>query len=1034
MKKSWWCVVLLAGLAVGAPFNIARADTLTDWHSHFIELPMESRQLTGPLFWLHGDESEQKLRDYVAIVAEGGNGCFTAESRPHNDWLGEGWYRDLAICLDAAKKHNLKMWIFDEKWWPSQGVAGQVSPRYATKMLVAQAEEVTGPKQYTAPGFGGERYIAAIAGKITADGKVDGDSLIDLAKFIRNGQLSWQIPSGPWRIMKFTHKQGPPLGQNGQLSVDGASQDCVDWFIQTVYQPHYDRFKEDFGTWIPGFFYDEPETRGDWGTELNKTLAEWGVDWKKAYVAYKFELNGPDQTAARYQYLDAFAETWGRTMYGSITNWCHQHGVVSIGHFMEHGYLYRNLMFCAGDMIRLQKYSDMGGIDAVFSQFAMGKRVTNDVPTWMTPKLASSISHAYGKKDDLAMVEIFGARGQNLTYPEMKWWTDHMQVCGVNFHIPHSFNPRSPYDTDCPPYFYNSGEEPRWPLYRVYADYTARLSMMLSGGRHVCPVALLFVGNSYNVGKAVMPEQISESLQDALFDFDWLPREVFEKDAKIDSGHLLLYQERYRILIVPPIEVIPYETLLKVKAFWQQGGIVVGYDFLPSRPATLGRNNGDIESLCRVIWGNATPGLNVCQTNAAGGRSYLLPANPTPEQIQQVLTTDAGIHPTLEVLSGETGHWLHALHRIKDNRDIFFICNQNVDDTRRNFRFRITAPGYPERWDALRGEISSIPFKRQGDTVELDMVLESNESVLLVFAAQKRKLESLEEKSRQKIPVIRREVSVADNKVKDDQTQVDPLRGCQWIWKPGGDPASQVEPGACYFRKSFQIPSGQKITEARFLGTADNQLTLWINGRLIAADSNIMNTWAALADLDVTDFIHPGRNVAAIEAVNGADNSNPAGLIGKFIVSLPGQTIVIPLDAGCRVSTQKSSRWESPDFNDSRWQTAFAFADYGTQPWGLLSAKRRTYSPVDRADPFMGDFELSEGQSRYHSRFILEMDSVPVEAAARITVNGHYAGGFIGKPYQLDITQHVTSGNNTLRIEPFAPDDVRVAVYPIQED
>ena len=81
----------------------------------FRELPMDARRLIGPLFWLHGEESPEQLRMYVGKVAEGGNGCFTAESRPHNDWLGPGWYRDLAICLEAAKKHDLKMWIFDEK-------------------------------------------------------------------------------------------------------------------------------------------------------------------------------------------------------------------------------------------------------------------------------------------------------------------------------------------------------------------------------------------------------------------------------------------------------------------------------------------------------------------------------------------------------------------------------------------------------------------------------------------------------------------------------------------------------------------------------------------------------------------------------------------------------------------------------------------------------------------------------------------------------------------------------------------------------
>jgi len=32
---------------------------------------------------------------------------------------------------------------------------------------------------------------------------------------------------------------------------------------------------------------------------------------------------GEEQIAARYQYLDAFAEAWGRTMYGGMTDWCH---------------------------------------------------------------------------------------------------------------------------------------------------------------------------------------------------------------------------------------------------------------------------------------------------------------------------------------------------------------------------------------------------------------------------------------------------------------------------------------------------------------------------------------------------------------------------------------------------------------------------------------------------------------------------------------------------------------------------------------
>ena len=155
-----------------------------------------------------------------------------------------------------------------------------------------------------------------------------------------------------------------------------------------------------------GFFYDEPETHGDWGTEVPKVLAEKGVDWKTAYVAWKFQLAGDVQAAARYAYQEALSEAWGRTMYGGMTRWCHAHGVSSFGHLMEHEREYLEQDQCAGNMMQLQKYSDMGAIDAVFKQFAPGKKDDN---TYQTPKLGSSISHAYGKADDVTMVEIFGA-------------------------------------------------------------------------------------------------------------------------------------------------------------------------------------------------------------------------------------------------------------------------------------------------------------------------------------------------------------------------------------------------------------------------------------------------------------------------------------------------------------------------------------------------------------------------------------------------------------------------------------------------
>lgn len=1025
--------VLVLAYTLFACSLAAAADqpSMDSLEKQFRELPMESRRLTGPLFWLHGDEQETKdrLEMYVEKVAEGGNGCFTTESRPHKDWLGEGWFRDLAICLEAAKKHNLKMWIFDEKWWPSGEVGGKVPAEFGSKRLSAAAADVKGPQTYTADGYDAKNLVAVIAGKAAGDA-IDGSTLVDLSDSIRDGKLTWQAPAGDWKVMKFTATAMPV---HGRYLVDGASKDAIDWYICTVFQPHHDRFKDDFGKHIVGFFYDEPETHGDWGTEVIPMLKERGDDWKKALVAFKFKLAGEEQIAARYAYLTAFAEAWGRTMYGGMTKWCEQRGVLSIGHWLEHTNEYINPNLCAGDMFQVQKYSSMGGIDAVFDQFKWGVRAIRDVPCWQTPKLGSSITHAYGKPDDITMVEIFGARGQDLTYPEMKWWTDHMHVSGVNFMIPHSFNPKSPRDTDCPPYFYNGGFEPRWPLYRVYADYTSRLSVMLQGGRHICPVALLWAGQAVHVGKRILPDQMSESLQDALYDCDWLPADVFENDVRVNGKTLALRDESYRVLVVPAAEVITYPMLAKAKAFFDAGGVVVGYGILPSQSATLGKTSADIAQLREAVWGSATPGVSVCRTNSAGGRSYFLPEKPAPEQLQAVLAGDANVHPTLEVFEGSTDHWLHVLHRVKAGSDLFFITNQNLEGGARTFKFRITADGYPECWDAMRNEITAVPFTRNGKQVEMTLKMEPNDSVLLVFQPQQRKLPQRVEQTGQQaltsIPITRVDLPPASEpKLDKDSETVQRLEKCSWVWYPQDGGGVVAPAGKVYFRTQFTVPADRQVKRAIFRGTADNSFVLYVNGKNAGHGDDSGEGWRNPVQLDVKALIQNGTNQLAIEATNATDKPSPAGLIGELQIRFDkGKPLTLPIDATWKVSKSAPADWNTTKFDDSSWIAAKPVAQFGAAPWGRLSSMI-TLSPA-KADPFAGRFEVSSKVDVASSRVYLEADAIQPEEAARVQINGKDAGGFIGKPLRLDVTRYLKPGSNTVQIDPFAPKNARIAVY-----
>jgi hypothetical protein len=938
-------LILVAASAMAAA---AKEPSWAELETQFRTLPMEGRRHTGPLFWLHGDESRQQLETELKKVAEGGNGCFTAESRPHVDWLGEGWYRDLAICLETAKRLDLKMWIFDEKWWPSQMIGGKVPAQYATKKLVAEGIDVDGPKAYTADGFSGPRYVAAVAGRLADDGGLLGDSLVDLAPQVRDGKLAWDVPTGKWKVMKFTHEQGPGLGQGRAPSVDGASRDCVDWFIKTVYQPHYDHFKADFGKTIKGFFYDEPETRGDWGTEVPRVLAEWGVDWKRAYAAYKFRLSGDDDVAARYQYMEAFADAWGKTMYGSMAEWCRAHGVVSMGHFMEHGYLYINRDFCAGDMMRLQKYSDMGGIDLVCRQMYPGQR-PHDI--YQTPKLGSSISHVYGKQNDVTMCEMFGAYGQDITYPQMKWLTDQMQVRGVSYMIPHSFNPRAPYDSDCPPYFYNGGYEPRYALYRVYADYTSRLANLLTGGRHVCPVAVLFSGNTRHVGKALTPEDMTTAVQDAVSDCDWLPLEVLASDAaKFDGRELALHGERYRVLVVPAAEVISYPALAKVKAFFEAGGVVLGYGLLPSKSGTVDKTSADVAAITTTLWGDKPAcGTKVCRTNAAGGRTYFLPEKPTTEQMLAVMK-DASVPPVVEVLQGDTGGWLHVLHRVKAGRDVYFLTNQNHTGDPRRFSLRFPgAKGTPEVWDAMRNQINSVAARAAEGGVELSLTLEPNESVLVVFADEARKLPA-------------RELGTPKSFV---AVTPDPA------FKPVEDPVPPRVPG-----KPLTL---SPVKSEPFAGLAE------LPAGIDLASSRVMLEFAMkpAGSVEIVRAVYGPKPRSADEKRNVDVTAEVARRVREGLGIAADNTLCGDTDPAYGVVKSLYVEYRV----DGEKKTAMAGQSQSFQPAGMA------------------------------------------EEAARITVNGRDAVGFIGRPLRLEITPYLKPGRNTIRIEPFAPSSARLAVY-----
>ena len=101
-----------------------------------------------PLFWQHG-ESEAVLRGEIAKMDESGVGAFIAEARPHPDYLQDGWWRDLAILIDEAKKRGMKVWFFDDGSYPSgsaNGLLAERRPDCVKRYLAENHIDAVGPR------------------------------------------------------------------------------------------------------------------------------------------------------------------------------------------------------------------------------------------------------------------------------------------------------------------------------------------------------------------------------------------------------------------------------------------------------------------------------------------------------------------------------------------------------------------------------------------------------------------------------------------------------------------------------------------------------------------------------------------------------------------------------------------------------------------------------------------------------------------------------------------------------------------------
>ncbi len=574
-----------------------------------------------PFFWQHG-EDEKTLRIYMKVIDESNIKAVCVESRPHPDYCGPKWWEDMDIILDEARKRDMKVWILDDSHFPTGYANGALKNKpknlhrqsllcriYDCKgkdSLIIPSHELAHPDPWQPsqvekmigstkkPVFDDDQLIGlyAIRTDSLSTSYTSSDKCIDLMKLIHDTKKDFdlKIPQGDWKVYALHLSRNHGSHSDYINMTDSASCRVL---IDAVYEPHFARYKDDFGKTIAGFFSDEPELGNGhlyekgtifpnysdlpWSKELEEELKN---TLGKDYIRYLPLLWDQDKHSdladrIRHHYMDVLTNLVKKNFSYQLGDWCRDHGVEYIGHLIEDDNQHARLGSSLGHYFRGLAGQDMAGIDVIGGQVLPGQEEVDivDLPFgsrigefvhYMLGKLGSSAAAIEPQKKGRAMCEIFGNYGWTEGVRLEKYLVDHFLVRGINHFVPHAFSPKEFPDPDCPPHFYAHGHNPQYRHFGQLMAYTNRVCELMNDGHHHAPVAILYHGDSEWSGKVMFTHKVGKILADRQVDFDILPQDIFvdKKDYKtqIKDRVLKVNTQTYSLFLIPEVEYITKDT------------------------------------------------------------------------------------------------------------------------------------------------------------------------------------------------------------------------------------------------------------------------------------------------------------------------------------------------------------------------------------------------------------------------------------------------------------------------------------------
>jgi hypothetical protein len=493
-------------------------------------------------FWSWNDKLDnEELKRQIRQMKEAGIGGFFMHARGglKTEYLGEEWFSATKACIDEAKEQNMNAWCYDENGWPS-GFAGM-------KLLEDSANHVHYITHEIKDRFD-ETALAVY--------KLENENIVRI--FGNSEDIKDYICI---------------YDKTNSSVVDILNEEVVKKFIKETHEKYYERFKEDFGNAMVGFFTDEPQYfrwdtaytpvilkafKDEYNEDVLNTLGALFVDCIQAY-----ELRFKYWRLMNKLFVTAFAK--------QIYDWCEEHNCKLTGHAVEESGLFYQMWCCAGAM-PFYEYEQIPGMDW------LGR----DISTEMAPRQVSSAAQQLGKKQ--VLTETFACTGWDVTPKELKRIAEWQYVNGVNLMCQHlyPYSIRGQRKRDYPTFF--SECNPWIVEFKYFNEYFTTLGYMLAESKETAHVAIIHPIHSaylsYNREKDYESvKQLEDDFRGLIEKFGsanilhhYVDELLLEKHGKVNGNKLVMGLCQYDYVVIPKMQCLDSSTVRLLREYLQNGG------------------------------------------------------------------------------------------------------------------------------------------------------------------------------------------------------------------------------------------------------------------------------------------------------------------------------------------------------------------------------------------------------------------------------------------------------------------------------